>query len=127
MSEYSLPAGFGTYTPTITGVANLAASTPGVCLYLRVGNKVMVFGSVSLDPTAAAPTTTTVGISLPIASDLALSTDLNGTGVCAAALTGGNSPAVIYGDATNNRAELQFSAGNVANIFWTFSFMYELK
>lgn len=111
----------GTWTPTLTNVANVAASTSAAGHYIRVGTKVFCFNQISIDPTAAAPTTTTLGISLPVASNLGAATDLSGVGVCASST---NTPAVIYGDAANNRAELQFAAGNLANVFWTFVFGY---
>lgn len=112
----------GTYTPTLTGVTNVAASTARKCQWIRVGNVVSVSGSFDIDPTAAAATA--LGISLPIASNLALATDLGGTmaGDSSAAIEAG----AIRGDAANDRAEVTYTAVNVANHTCSFSFQYEV-
>ncbi len=110
-----------TYTPTLTSVANVAASTAYACQYLRVGATVTVSGKLDLDPTGAT-TLTQLGISLPIASSLAAAEQCGGTAV-APAVAG--YCAAILADATNDRAELNFTtAADVANRSWWFSFTY---
>jgi hypothetical protein len=112
----------GTYTPTLTNVGN-ATLVSGVCQYLRVGSVVTVSGQIQIDPGIAAQTQ--VGISLPVASNLASSGQLAGIG--ADVTNAGTSPAqyaAIYGDATNNRAELQFPAGLTSNAAWSIHFTY---
>ena len=74
----------GSYVPTITHIGNIDASTSPMGRWLRVGNIVQVNGSVSIDPTLAAPTFSVIGISLPIASNFALTTQ--GSGVLAGLL-----------------------------------------
>jgi hypothetical protein len=69
----------GTYTPTITGIANYAAGTAYSCRYIRNGNTVTVYGKVTVQPTATA-TITTFSLSLPIASSFVNSYDGAGTG-----------------------------------------------
>lgn len=112
----------GTYTPTLTNVANIDASTAYVCQYMRVGSVVTVSGKVDIDPTTIG-VSTQLGISLPIASSFTASEQLGGTamnpGVAADA-------AAIFADAANDRAQLQYvTAASVANGFW-FSFAYRV-
>jgi len=112
----------GTYTPTLTGVTNVAASTARKCQWIRVGNVVSVAGSLDVDPTAAAATL--LGISLPIGSALALATDLGGT--AAGDSSAAEAAASIRGDAANDRAELSYVAINTANHTMFFHFQYEV-
>lgn len=95
----------GTYTPTITNTTNITNSTAYVCQYLRVGNTVIVSGSVFLTFTAYA-TASEIGISLPIASNLAQAYQLAGT-----SCTGnGVNVGAIQGDATNDRGTLKMTS-----------------
>lgn len=111
--------GSGTYTPTITGVANVDASTAFTCQFLRVGNVVTVSGAVNVD-TNAASVLTTVGISLPIASDL--SSYLQCCGVAS-----GSGVGYIQGDVTNDRANLSFTVATTDNRAWFFNFTYLVR
>lgn len=112
----------GTYTPTLTNVANLAASTAYSCQYLRVGNTVTVSGRVDVDPTAAT-TSTQLGISLPVASNLANTNECAGTAFASGIAGQG---AAILGDATNNRAQMQWVSGDVTNQAMYFTFTYRI-
>lgn len=113
----------GTYTPTLTGVANVAASTAYPCQYLRVGATVTVSGKVDIDPTSAA-TLTQLGVSLPIASNFG--NDYECGGAASAPVLAG-ATAAILADAANNRAEVQFTTGaDVANRSWWLSFTYQV-
>lgn len=112
----------GTYTPTLANVANIAASTAYQCQYTRTGNVVMVSGKVDVDATLAA-TSTQLGISLPIASNLGAAEDCAGTGHSPAVATQG---AAILGDATNNRAQMQFISADLNNQAMYFMFQYEI-
>ncbi len=115
--------GSGTYTPTVTAVANCTAANAGTCSYLRVGNVVTVSGQVTIDPTSTA-TLTQVGVSLPIASTLASTNNCNGV---AAVPLGDNHSAAIAGDVANARAEIQFTTvTDVASRVWSFTFTYEV-
>lgn len=109
----------GTYTPTLTEVANLDASTAYECQYMRVGNVVTVSGAVDVDPTTTS-TTTKLGISLPVASNFANSLDCGGVGHAVLFAEG----AAIYADGTNDRAEMQWLAGDVTDhaVFFTFTY-----
>jgi hypothetical protein len=110
----------GTYTPTLTSVANVTATTAYVCQYTRIGNVVSVSGKLDLDPTLAA-TSTQVGISLPIASNLASNQQSSGTAFASGVAGQG---AAILGDATNDRAQLQYISSDVTNQSMYFTFMY---
>lgn len=116
----------GTYTPTLTNGTNVASSTSGVCQYVRIGNRVMVFGRITIDPTAGSNAATDIGISLPIASNLALSTDLQGHSAGAAAATNAYSPGVIDADTSNDRAQLNFNAADSSSRAHNFSFCYKI-
>lgn len=111
-----------TYTPTLTNSANIAASTANVCQYFRVGNVVTVSGVVSIDPTTTA-TLTTLGISLPIASNFTTAVQAGGTAV-AYAVAG--SSAGIFSDATNDRVTLQLVPTDVTNQPFAFTFTYQV-
>ena len=112
---------WGTYTPTLTNGSNVAASTAFAAQYLRVGNTVTVSGQCDVDPTAAS-TATTLGISLPIASALANPYECTGTG----ANPGGTVPAVVIGDAANDRASLEYTPNTDANHRMSFHFTYRV-
>lgn len=109
-----------TYTPTLTNEANLDASTARECQYFRIGNMVVVSGSVSIDPTAPA-TLTQLGISLPIASNFGANEDCGGA-ASASGIAG--QCAAIYADPTNDRARLQLISGDVTNQAMFFTFAY---
>lgn len=109
-----------TYTPTLTNVTNVTSSTAANCQFNRVGNIVTVFGSLAIVTTLAVATE--VDISLPIASNIGATTDINGLGQASSAIA---TNAYIDGDATNDRARLNFiglSVGGSGNIFFTFSY-----
>jgi len=112
----------GTYTPTLTNVANLDASTAYLCLYSRVGTIVTVSGVVDIDPTSGA-TITQLGISLPIASAFANTTDCSGT-ACAVAVA--SESGSVVADATNDRANLHIIVASTANHAVSFTFQYRI-
>lgn len=113
----------GTYTPTLTNGANVAASTPRQAQWLRVGNAVTVSGQCNIDPTAGS-TVTTLGISLPIAS--ALSTGFQLSGTATSTQTSPGIPGTITGDAANDRASLNFFSVGGADDAWQYQFTYEV-
>lgn len=113
----------GTYTPTLTGVANVAASTAYSTGYFRVGNTVTVYGQLDVDPTLGVSTTTQLGVSIPVASNFTATSQVGGNG---------NSPSIatqsggVYADATNDRAQLDFKAADPNNTTWYFNFSYQV-
>lgn len=112
----------GTYTPTLTNASNLDGSTAYLCQYLRVGNSVTVSGKVDVDPTAPGASTT-LAISLPIASNFGSTGDCGGT---ASSSTISGIAAAIRADNTNDVAKLQFIATDVTNSTLWFSFTYRI-
>lgn len=124
VNGYTAPLS-GTYTPTLTNVANVASfGTVSDATYFRVGNFVTVFGRVSIDPTSAS-VNTEFGVSLPIASDLTLFTDLGGTAAC---LESVSLCAGIRADTTNNRANVKYvNTTDTANREWAYHFSYRIK
>lgn len=110
----------GTYTPTLTNVANLDASTAYECQWIRVGNVVTVSGKVDVDPNLTA-TSTQLGISLPIASNFGAAEDC--AGAAAASAIAGQSAAILA-DTANDRAQMQWVAGDVTNQPHYFTFSY---
>lgn len=116
----------GTYTPTLTNTTNIDASTAYVCQYLRVGNVVTVSGRVDVDSTAAAGTSSVMGMSLPIASDFASATNCGGTGGHDQSVFTAVELMTIQADATNNRALCIWSSQSTANHPIYFSFTYQV-
>lgn len=112
---------YGKYTPTLTNVANVAASTAYPCKWMRIGNVVTVSGRVDVDPTAAA--STQLGISLPVASNFGAAEDAAGTAFCPAVAGQG---AAILADAANNRLQMQWVAVDVTNQSMYFTATYEV-
>lgn len=109
----------GTYTPTLTGVTNVTASTAYVCQYHRVGSVVSVAGKVDVDPTA--PGLTQLGISLPVASNFAAAEQCGGA-ACAPGIAG--EAAALLADATNDRAEMDWTTVDITNQSFYFTFSY---
>lgn len=114
------PVTSGTYSPTLTNVANLDASTTFTAQYLRVGAVVTVSGRISVDPTTSG-LSTILGISLPIASILSTSTQC--AGVAGASGIAGQ-VAAIAADTVNNRAEAIWVASDITNqsMFYTYTY-----
>lgn len=111
----------GTYTPTLTNVANLDGSTAYQCQFLQVGSAVIVSGKVDVDPTAAG--LTQLGISLPVASNLGAAEDCAGVAFASGIAGQG---AAILGDAANNRASMEWIAVDLtAQPMW-FTLQYEV-
>lgn len=111
----------GTYTPTLTNVTNVAASTARQAQWMRVGNVVTVAGQVDIDPTAAGATE--LGVSLPIASALTTAFQLGGT---ANSNVAAGEEAMVDADAANDRARIRWTAVDVTNHTYAFTFTYEV-
>ncbi len=112
----------GTYTPTLTNGANVAASTAYVCQWLRVGDMVTVSGIVDVDPTAGA-TGTALGISLPVASAFTAPEQCAGT---AAGSAVAGEAAAIRGDTVNDRAEMVWVTADASNHAMYLQFSYQV-
>lgn len=109
----------GTYTPAITNVTNIDRATAAVCQYMRVGNIVTVSGEVQVDTKNAGAFE--LGLSLPIATDLAASSEASGT-----AASSGSVMLRLSGDAASNRVRVTGVAANGNNTVYSFMFTYKL-
>lgn len=112
-----------TYTPTLTNSANISASTASVLQYYRIGNMVTVAGVVTIDPITTT-TLTTLGMTLPVASNFTTAVDGGGTG---AAQTVADGALSIFTDATNDRMTLQYICTDVTNHAFSIHFTYQVK
>jgi hypothetical protein len=108
----------GTYTPTLTGVANVSSSTAYAMPWIRVGNVVTV--SLTFDIThTASNTLTKLGISLPIASNFTGASDCGGSATRQAA-SGLGETGNLRPDTANDRAEVWIGhdATGAANTYY---------
>lgn len=113
----------GTYTPTLTNVTNVAASTAYQCQYMQVGNTVTVSGKIDIDKTANGAAE--VGVSLPVASNFGAEEDC--AGLAADTINGGGPGLYIKADAANNRASFNSTGGSDGgNTSHFFTFTYQV-
>jgi len=120
----SLSLASGTYTPTLTGVTNVSSSTTRLATYMRVGNTVTVAGQINVTPTAN-NTQTTIGISLPIASNFSTAYQAGGAGQRTPSSSTGHGMA-IYSDATNDRVEFDYYETNGTTDTMTYTYTYQI-
>lgn len=111
----------GTYTPTITGVANYSSSTSDVATYIRVGNVVTVSGSLSVTPLGVG--TLVFRFNLPIASNFTLSTEVTGS----AQDENIYDITSIAAHVSTDQALIQCSASNTDNRLFSYIYQYEVK
>lgn len=116
------PPVWGRYTPTLTNVANLDASTAYECRYVQIGGMVIVSGKVDVNPTAAVATQ--LGISLPFPSTFSSTSQVSGA---AASSNSAGQSAAIIADTANGRAEMNFIAVDLNNRAMYFNFMYQVN
>lgn len=113
----------GTWTPTLTNGANVGSSSAvGLGQWDRVGNKVNFTVRVSVTPTAAAGTSTSLFLSLPIASTFALDTNAGGTLVNRTDLS--NRPMQVIADTGGNRLTMTFAANSTTGSEWILTGSY---
>ncbi|MNQ85852.1 hypothetical protein D3C85_1010280 [compost metagenome] len=113
----------GVYTPTLTNVNNVSASTSFEAQWLRVGNVVTVSGRVDIDPTGSG-SAVHLGISLPVASNFTADSDLSGVG---GATDVAGQVSGLHADTTNDRASLEFVSQSTANQEMYYHYTYEVK
>jgi hypothetical protein len=111
----------GTYTPSLTNVTNVTSSTAFQCQYMRIDGTVSVSGKVTIDPSSNGAATR-LGISLPVASNIGAEEDVGGVGSCTDIQQSGG----VMGDATNNRATLEFISTSSTTRDWYFNFSYQI-
>lgn len=112
----------GTYTPTLTNVTNIAASTAAVCQWMRVGDVIAVSGSVDIDPTAAGACT--LRMSLPVASNFTATSQAGGT--FSTTTAGQSDNGSIIANIALDVFEFRFNAVNIANATYSFSVTYRV-
>lgn len=120
--DLEVPTAFGTYTPTLTAVANVSASTAYACQYLQVGDTVSVSGKVDVTATAGSAATH-LGVSLPVPSAFSASEQCAGTAFCSAVFGLG---AAIEADASNDRASIRYMSSDTSSRTLFFSFIYQV-
>ena len=108
---------WGTYTPTLYGITNIAASTAYPCHYFRVGNMVTVSGIVAIDVTSA--DYSVIDMSLPIASAFTAADQAGGTGATGLKDNGRFLPQVAL-----DRIQFVWTAVTTSNAFWNFTYSY---
>jgi len=112
----------GSWTPTLTNVANVTASTHVTANFERIGNRVHCWGVINIHPTAASNTVTTIRMSLPIASNIASGQD--GSGILTA--SGPQRAGPIDMDTASDTARLRFWSEVTANTTFSFDFNYKV-
>jgi hypothetical protein len=112
----------GTYTPTLTNVTNVAASTAAVCQWMRVGSVVTVSGTVDIDPTAAGACV--LRMSLPVASNFSAVNNAGGT--FSTTTAGQSDNGSIIANVASDVFEFGFNAVNIANAKYAFSATYQV-
>lgn len=112
----------GTYTPTLTNVTNVDASTAYSCQYMRVGNVVTVSGRIAIDATATGPFE--VRVTLPVASNFANANEAGGTFIVSgsAGFAGGS----VYADVSNDVFVFNGVAAGTANLSYYFTATYRV-
>jgi len=79
VAQLDFPIVQTSYSPTKTDVTNIGTASVTTSYYQRTGNKIEVWGEITIDPTATGDTQIT--LSLPIASSITNSYDLSGSAV----------------------------------------------
>lgn len=115
----------GTYTPSLTAVANVAASSAVTATYTRTGTTVTVLGQISITATTA-NTNTQLRVSLPIASNISAVQSVGGAGASVTAGTYGAGVG-INGDATNDAAVFNLRPTVNTSVAYAFSFTYRIE
>lgn len=108
------PVAVGTYTPVASDLSNMDSVTSLSGMYIRVGSIVVVFGTMTLNATAAS-SGAGFQITLPVASNIGATTDLAGIAQAAASSSG-----YFQGHVANNKAEFTYEpnvTGGVVNKF----------
>jgi len=108
---------FGTYTPTLTHISNVASSANYEAQYFKVGNVVQVSGRFDCQATATG--IVTIDVSIPIASNFSVGGNLCGAGGSNTGLS-----LRILAETTNNRARVTYNATSTSSTALSFIFSY---
>lgn len=112
----------GVYTPSIAETLNIDSISSPSGRFIRIGKVVIVTGQVAIDPTTGAPTASTIGISLPVPSDISAAGSLSGSAVGSTGVVGR-----IFGNAGADEAQLDWDADHTDAVVYDFSFSYEIE
>ena len=114
----------GTHTPTLVNGTNVAASSPALSTYLRIGAGVSGVINLVVDPSAAAPSSTDLTFTLPIAC----TTTPTGGGVAVSYTGGGGATqSGIVTMASSTTGRLLFEAQAAGNVTWKISYQYVIN
>lgn len=111
---------FGTYTPTYADFGNIAAATPILHLFIRIGNIVQVTGLANVQPGAAGPCT--FSISVPIATVFGGLDDASGMVAC----VNFQAPGIITGVGGFNRVFFNGTSTTAVASEFSVQFMYRI-
>lgn len=103
------PFASSTWTPTLVNTTNVDASVLSTAWYIRVGSFVYFALQLSIDPTATAATL--VEFTLPVASNFSSAAHM--TGVVHS--SSGSVSGFLNGNTTDDRGQINFTAGATAN------------
>lgn len=96
------------YTPTLTNVGNISASDTPSGFYFQAGSYVIVY--FQADATASGAGECTLGVSIPVASNFAASTDAKGDASGDNQSSTENVTGRVIADTTNDRLSIVFTA-----------------
>ncbi len=116
----------GTYNPTATGGTNVSAITIGTSNWTRIGNMVIVGGNATITTTSGGGTYSTFTMTLPVASNIASFTEVNGTGTYQGA-AGTAESYMISGETSLDRAIFESRVNSTAARNFEFLFMYPVN
>lgn len=108
----------GNYTPTLTGISNVSATTAYNCQYIRIGSVVSVSGRLEVDATNA-NTLTIVEVELPYNTTFANAHQCNGVltaedNICGIVL------------ASSTKASLRFTPPNTGSFNYFFTLHFQI-
>jgi len=114
----------GIYTPTLTAVANISSTQANQCQWMRIGNVVNVSGIVTINVICSTGNTLTLlYISLPFASVFYAPNNVGGTAFAQIGSFPGQG-AIITANTTNNKAQLEFIAGERGTVDLSIVYTY---
>jgi hypothetical protein len=115
----------GTYTPVqVSTNTNISSVAFSACQYMRVGDVVNVSGQITID-TNVASVDCVVNMSLPIASNIASSRQVAGSGSSVSSVYAANNLA-IYGNLTSDCVEIRLNPSVTTSLIYAFSFTYQV-
>lgn len=113
---------YNTYTPTLTGITNVASTVANLSGWIRIGNAVIVFTRLTVTATASGALTE-VSCSLPVASDFSNANQCVGAGAIISTTTEVGAVGV-QADAVNDVATFRFVSTSTAARVYTVMFGY---